>query len=249
MLRPGYSVPRVVLLGSVLSIMGSTRTASAEDGDPAKDAYDRSIALYAAGDKQSALAAMEESFRISNQPELLYNLARVKRELGRCEGALADYREFLRRVPESQYRDPALAAVRELDSKCGVHPAKETTYWTAPRIVGWSSIAAGVAAGAGAAYFAGQSHSAHEDEQQLLDAHANAPGEPWSPAASRRQAELADDAEHSQNMARIFAIIAGGLVTGGVLVLTLVPNSKETPPGVALQFDGNRAYLDYRGRF
>jgi len=61
---------------------------------------------------------MRESHRLSQRPELLYNIARIEGELGDCKAALADYRQYVRDVPQGRYRSAADQASKELALQC-----------------------------------------------------------------------------------------------------------------------------------
>jgi hypothetical protein len=79
---------------------------------------------YEAGDVAGALTSMRESYRLSARPELLYNIARLEKELGDCAPALADYREYVERAPQGRYRADASSAIDELSARCPPsHPA------------------------------------------------------------------------------------------------------------------------------
>jgi tetratricopeptide (TPR) repeat protein len=107
----------------VILLVFTSATARAADDDPAALAYQRALSRYAAGDIQGALTDMNDSLRLSGRWELLYNIARLQDELGRCPDALASYREYLGRVPDGQYRAAAAQASDALEARCP--PAEE----------------------------------------------------------------------------------------------------------------------------
>ncbi|HYP88637.1 MAG TPA: hypothetical protein VEQ59_10795 [Polyangiaceae bacterium] len=82
-------------------------------------AYTRALALYEAGDLSGALLQMRECHRLSQKPEVLYNIARIQGELHDCAGSLASYRQYLEQAPQGRYRDAAGQAVKELAATCG----------------------------------------------------------------------------------------------------------------------------------
>jgi tetratricopeptide (TPR) repeat protein len=112
---------RSAALAAILLVFASAN-AHAADGDPAALAYQRALSRYAAGDITGALTDMNDSLRLSGRWELLYNIARLQDELGRCPEALGSYREYLERVPDGQYRAPATQALSALEARCP--PAK-----------------------------------------------------------------------------------------------------------------------------
>ncbi len=103
---------------AVILLVFASGTAHAADGDPAAVAYQRALSRYAAGDIKGALTDMSDSLRLSGRWELLYNIARLQDELGRCADALASYREYLQRVPDGQYRAAAAQASGALEARC-----------------------------------------------------------------------------------------------------------------------------------
>jgi tetratricopeptide (TPR) repeat protein len=224
---------------------GSNPASPTAIAERAEAAYDRSIALYSAGDKTGALAAMQESYRLLGHPDLLYNIARLERELGQCWVALGDYRVYIGLVPTGEYRASALEAERDLNRTCGGAPAEP--YWTTRRIIGWSAIGAGAVAGAGAVYFALSARSAHDDAQRAADAivHAEHP-EPWTAADHAREL----DAQQAQTLAIVSGAAAGGLLTGGVLLLVFPMGREEkAAPDIAIVPQPGGAFVGYSRRF
>lgn len=102
----------------VILLAFSGGAARAADADPAAQAYQRAMDLYASGDVGGALGSMRESFRLSGRAELLYNIARLESEAGQCAESLADYRQYLKDVPQGRYRDAATRASEELAARC-----------------------------------------------------------------------------------------------------------------------------------
>ena len=62
----------------------------APDAERAAAAVDQALALYESGDLGGALELMRETYRLYQRPELLYNLARLERELKQCPASLAN---------------------------------------------------------------------------------------------------------------------------------------------------------------
>jgi hypothetical protein len=114
---------------AVVLLAFSGGAARAADADPAAQAYQRAMDLYASGDVGGALASMRESLRLSGRAELLYNIARLESEAGQCTESLADYRQYLKDVPQGRYRDAATRASDELAARC---PSPEQAAVAAP---------------------------------------------------------------------------------------------------------------------
>ena len=90
----------------------------AVDSERAVLVYRRALALYDEGKLEAALEGMRESYRLSRRAELLYNVARIEDEVGDCASALMSYRQYLDRVPDGRYRDPAAQATERLVAHC-----------------------------------------------------------------------------------------------------------------------------------
>lgn len=227
--------------------------ASATSEEAAAAAYRAAFSLYESGDLRGALLKMKEAHRLSQRAELLYNIARLEKELGDCAAALGDYQRYLELVPQGTYRAEAEGASAQLRAQCGVapaaapviastpaavgteqiaaeesRPASSSTeepppaYWTTPRIIGWSAIAAGTLAGAGAVFFTLSAHDTHEEIQ-----------------TSRDNGEYADydslqaEQRRDQRWAWGLGITGGLLAAGGVLMLALAPSSQSGNGAVA----------------
>ncbi|HEY0463192.1 MAG TPA: hypothetical protein VGC79_03240 [Polyangiaceae bacterium] len=209
-------------------------------------AYQQALTSYSQGDVAAALNSMRQSYQLSKRAELLYNLAQLEEELNACSDSLEDYRRYLELVPHGRYREAALAARERLEPHCptpapsplaavavssepAAKPEQEakpsagesaaTSYWTAPRLVGWSAIASGALIGAGALYFELQAVQARRDYQQSVDNEAN--GGPASDPS------LQDRQHHNQNLAIALGVTSAALVAGGALVLLLDPGKQE----------------------
>lgn len=96
---------------------------SADDVSPAADAaaraaYQRAEVAYQSKDLASALHEMEQAYQLSQRADLLYNLARIEDELGRCGAAREHYQQYLQRVPEGEARAEAQVADERLAVRC-----------------------------------------------------------------------------------------------------------------------------------
>jgi hypothetical protein len=130
----------------VILLVFASATAHAADGDPAALAYQRSLSRYAAGDIEGALVDMRDSLRLSGRWELLYNIARLQDELGHCADALANYRDYLERVLEGQYRVQATQASSELEKRCPLAAAQPQAAFAATGVGTDAATSAAVAA-------------------------------------------------------------------------------------------------------
>lgn len=206
-------------------------------------AYEKALASYAKGDVVAALERMRESYQLSQRAELLYNLAELEQELNACADSLTDYRRYLELVPHGRYRESAERARARLEAECPAPTAAPTalvsasdqpgpaqppskqlptsveqaSYWTAPRVIGWSAIATGTLAGIGALYFQLEAIEAKDDYQQSVD-RAQAGGS--SPDQS-----LEDRQHRNNHLAIAFGVTGGAMVLGGALLLLLDPGS------------------------
>jgi hypothetical protein len=210
-------------------------------------AYQTALECYAKGDLAGALDSMRESYQLSQRAELLYNLAQLEEELKACPDSLADYLRYLELVPRGRYRDSAEQARARLELACpppaaaptpattvvalpdresndhrAAEPAaspEQSSYWTAPRAIGWSAIATGTLAGIGALYFQLEAIQAKSEFQQSVDrAQTGGPPPDYS---------LQDEQHRNNHLAIAFGITGGAMVAGGALLLLLDPGQHE----------------------
>ena len=109
----------------VLAILASVVTTAHADPSP-EELFDQGQTAFEHKDFHTAIAKWKESFRLSNEPELLFNIAQAYRVGGDCTNALATYRQFLSLTPTSEQRPLAEDFVRELSLRCP--PARECPY-------------------------------------------------------------------------------------------------------------------------
>jgi hypothetical protein len=230
---------------------GDTAQDASAANQQAQAAYERAMAAYDHGDTPAALAAMLESYRLSGRPELLYNLARLQRELHQCGAARASFLAYLQRVPDGRYRDNAEQASRELERECGsadavkekpaapaagtaapktdaapaqpISTAKQPGYWTTPRVLAWSAISTGVLGGGAALYFYFAARDARDDVAKSYNEMV------WNQA---RQ----DDQHRDMRIVGILGAASGVLFTSGALVLIVGahPSSEPTSASIAV---------------
>lgn len=190
--------------------------------DEAASLFYDAEAKYAAGDVRGALEAMQRSYELSRRPELLFNLGELHRELGHCHAARSSYSRYLAEVGDARFRERARAALATLARGCDEHAAapvleiapREATsprYWTGSRVVGWSLIGAGLAAGACSAYFAVHAKNIETELEETIARNQSLP-----PAERRPWDEIGHDHYANGQRAATFAYAFGA---GAVAVL------------------------------
>jgi hypothetical protein len=189
---------------------------------------------------------MKESYRISAHPELLYNIAKLERELGHCEGSLARYQNYLKQSHGGEFHDAAVAAERELGKTCGAPRSSPhaASYWTTPRVVGWSAIGASALSTGAAIYFAASADSADADVQRMVQLHVKE-GNTWTTQDHDRET----DASTARTAAIVSTALAASFAAGGVLLLVLPGRSERPPPSVSLVPQSGGGFVGYAQRF
>ncbi|HEY4175819.1 MAG TPA: hypothetical protein VGM90_03270 [Kofleriaceae bacterium] len=121
----------------------------------AETLYSEGQAAYERTDYAIAIERWQESYRLSKQPALLYNVAQAYRMAGDCVHALSSYRQFTAADPRSERRPLADEFARELEAQCG----QSSLEVAEPRGLGNDShsasrlkVAGFATAGAGAAF-------------------------------------------------------------------------------------------------
>jgi hypothetical protein len=74
---------------------------SADELEAAKEAFGKGKALYDKGDKKAAVEEFKQSYRLSKNPVLLYNIGLCYDEIGDKALALHYYQKFLAEAPDS----------------------------------------------------------------------------------------------------------------------------------------------------
>lgn len=119
--------PLIILL--IIGLGGSAFAAPS-----AEELFDQGQRSFASGAYADAVSKWNESYGLSNEPELLFNIAQALRLDGRCAQALATYRRFVTSAPSSEQRPLADEFVRELTAKCGVVKTAPTGNQSTKRI-------------------------------------------------------------------------------------------------------------------
>lgn len=238
-----------------LSIVLAASIAHAQPADPG--------ALEASGSKHfelaeypAAIADFKEAFRISDRPELLFNIAQAYRLAGDCKRAHTFYKTYLRRVPEAPNAAKVKERIAELESCANQAPAVvEPPPSEPPPPVGvqpvlpvergrtWKTKAGIGIAGAGVlglgvgVVFALRGSSKAD---KLREACAiNCPAE---------TARSLDAAGSAANRNATIGVIAGGaLVAAGVVLIVLDRPMRETGPTISV--GGNGASASWRWAF
>lgn len=229
---------------------------------PGADLFRQAEALYGTGDIAGALALMEEAYRASGRPELLFNLGQLHRELGHCSEARDGYEHYLALAKNGTRRDEAERTWRELERQCPPVPAvpapgatahiavpeapkEEHAYWTPGRIAGWSTLGGSVVFAGTASYFALHAH--HLQNQYESDLHeAKTTGSPYLPAYD----EIASDGQHAAVVARGLALSALGLAAAGVSLIVFNPGGRHADVNaVSVRCNADGATAVYRGTF
>ena len=79
---------------------------------------------YDAGNFAQAVEQFRRAFALTNDPDLLYDIAQSYRKMDQCAAALDSYRSFLRAAPESPLAPQAEKQVAQLQSSCDVPAAR-----------------------------------------------------------------------------------------------------------------------------
>jgi len=242
--------------GETTNLRGSG--AEGQRDQAAARAYEEALSAYSRGDVQAAFQNMQQSYLLSGRAELLFNLARLERELQHCQAARSDYEGYLRSVPNGKFRSEAEQAKQDLQRECPAdsppkaHPASSAAQPPAepPRALPPSSAVA----------VPRTRESSHRSEQsywttgRIVGWSATASGvltggvalyflnaaisdhdaaaklaAPYRYAPRNPPWASKEEAEHRElRAAYVLGITAGALVAGGVVVLLLSPRSEAS---------------------
>lgn len=78
--------------------------------------YEKGLTFYKAGDYEHAVASFVKVYRVSPNPNLIYNIARCFEELKRFEQAADSYEEYLKLSPEASDRPQIEVTIKTLRS-------------------------------------------------------------------------------------------------------------------------------------
>jgi hypothetical protein len=121
---------RAALVVVTIVVLGTSAVAS----PTAEDLYAEGQAAYDRADYATAIDRWRESYEISGQSGLLFNLAQALRLSGDCPDALATYRKFLATDADLTSEQHRLAEdlARELDVACDEPPTPTPTIHVPP---------------------------------------------------------------------------------------------------------------------
>jgi tetratricopeptide (TPR) repeat protein len=126
----------VFLLCSFFFVAWADAQPATDPRKKAKEEFETAERYYQIGEYEKALTHYKESYVISGEFILLYNIGQSCRYLGRNQEALEAYELFLVKVPKSKYRANAELFVKELtvliEKEKQAKPASEPTKVTPP---------------------------------------------------------------------------------------------------------------------
>ncbi len=94
-----------------------------QDGEAAKQHYEKATAAYALGNFTEAALSYERAFELKPDPALLYNAAQAHRRSGNRQRAMELYRSFLQVFPRAENRALAERHLHELERVAVGEPA------------------------------------------------------------------------------------------------------------------------------
>ena len=97
-MRTHLVVSFALLLTSPALVMAQSNTAQ-QDREQAKEYFKKAEAFYKINDYEQALENYKQSYLLSQEPVLLYNMAQCYRLLGKPEDALRTYKTFVKDSP------------------------------------------------------------------------------------------------------------------------------------------------------
>jgi tetratricopeptide (TPR) repeat protein len=235
-----------------LTLLALVLVAGTAHADPA--------ALEASGNKHyelaeyaAAIADFKEAFRLTDRPELLFNIAQAYRLSGDCAQARTFYKTYLRRLPAADNADRVRARIDELEA-CAMappptvappvvtatpvtapvvpspKPAHRRTWMTKAGIAGLG----GGALGAGLGFVFAVRGASKQDELRTACA----------TSCTSAEARSLDDAGHAANRNAVIGFVAGGVLAAAGVVLIVLDGrarTEETGPNVTLDTHGASA--------
>lgn len=121
------------ILALLVFLLSLPTRAGAQGGEPpdprameeAEGAFRAGQAAYDAGRFPEALSYFERVYELTNDPDVLYNVATVHDRMRHDEQALEAYRAYLEARPDSEDRDNIQARVRALEENLAGREARE----------------------------------------------------------------------------------------------------------------------------
>src|SRR6516162_10067462 len=104
-----------------LLLLGLTpaHAAESENVEVARAHFNTAKVYFANGEFEKALAEFQAAARYSPRPELLYNIGRCFEQMGDAAQALANYRRYLKAVPNAGDRGEVEQAIEQLGRRVG----------------------------------------------------------------------------------------------------------------------------------
>lgn len=228
---------------------------SAADVELAKRHYELGKAYYNQAAYDKALGAFQESHKLSQRPELLYNIGKCHEALGNLKQAITYYRRFL----DAKGPDPNIEArIRNLETRLEASrpeprptpapvepaptpepaPSGRRTAWMP--IAGWSLIGLGVVSiGTSIALGATASARAGEVEEAFQEGTHD-----WADIKSK------ESAGEGLNVGMIVTLTVGiAAAAGGAALLLLAPKPERRRISLTPSFDRAGAGMTASWRF
>lgn len=101
------------LLWSTLALAGDPK----DDQRVARELFQKGITAYNLGDYDKSVAELKRAYELSNQPQLLFNIAQALRAKRDHAAALVFYRNYLRLVPNAPNRADAESLALEMQQR------------------------------------------------------------------------------------------------------------------------------------
>jgi tetratricopeptide (TPR) repeat protein len=93
-----------------------------EETEKAANLFRAAEAFFAAEEYERALDTYSEAFRITQYPDLLFNMAQCNRFLKNYEQAAIEYKAYLAAVPQSPIRKDVEPWIKEMEEKAAANP-------------------------------------------------------------------------------------------------------------------------------
>ena len=105
---------KAVMVGVGLLLLG-TAVAQADNRQAARDSYREGSRLYELQDYRGALEAFKRAYVNFEDPTLLFNIAQCHRYLDHKEDAIAFYRKYVRKAPNSPMAEEVRRLITQLE--------------------------------------------------------------------------------------------------------------------------------------
>lgn len=191
-----------ILLWSALAV------ADARQEQAAKDAYKVGRAAYETGDYQLAYDKFKESFQLSHEPALLYNIASALQGLKRPHEAAEALRSFLRLSPSDPDRPKIEQRIATLEEEQRILDAER----------------------AKAEAEAAAERKKHEPPPNLI-----APPPPEVRTVVVHEGQTEAERKHKRKVLAIALTVSGVVLVGGAVALTLALTQTSTAPYTATE--------------